>query len=400
MRHAGHPWIVLGACLAFASAACGGKSPATNMSPDGGAGSAGVDAAVQDLASGGAGGGGSGGAGGAPSGDAGVSLVTAQYRACVAYFRAECNRQDVCGGGGEVADPCPTITDRCPDNEFAPGSLRTPESLLACAEAWRTLPCDMLAAGQFPACAGIAGSLPDGAPCTTALQCAGRSCGKGSDVQHPSCGACATRVVSGGGCGDGGACPFDEECISGTCKKVVTGVALGQPCDVTTLCASPNQCRAASPGAMTTCQPLPKLGDPCADTIFCGDGSLCTAAKKCEAPPTDGQTCKRDAALNRYMCATADVCDETAAGGPTCVVRPGAGTPCTPSPGGELEQGSCAPGLYCSCPAAGAGCTCIQRLQEGAACGAPGTLCVPGTSCVAGTCQAVTLGVMTALCGA
>ncbi|HVU49668.1 MAG TPA: hypothetical protein VHL80_03215, partial [Polyangia bacterium] len=366
-------------------------------------GGPGADASPRDSSSGASGaggtGGGSGGAADALAADAGVSLVTAQYRACVAYFRAECNREDVCEGGGEVADPCPTITDRCPDSEFAPGSLRTPESLLACAEAWRTLPCDMFASGQFPPCAGIAGSLPDGAPCSTAVQCAGRACGKGSDMQHPSCGACATRVVSGGGCGDGGACQYDEECINDACMKLVTGVALGQPCDDTHVCALPNLCVRTGSGIATTCQPQPKLGDACSGLIFCGDGSLCTAAGKCEAAPADGQPCKRDAAFDRYTCATADVCDEAAAGGPTCVVRPGMGVACTPSPGGELEQGSCASGLYCSCPIAGTGCTCVRRLQEGEACGAPGTLCVPGTSCVAGACQAVMLGTMAALCG-
>jgi len=392
--------MLFGACFTLAGAACGGKSAGAKASPDGAAGGAGADGSVQDLASGAAGtaGGGSGGS----SGTAGaVSVVTAQYRACVAYFRAECNRQDVCAGGGEVADPCPTITDRCPDAEFAPGSLRTPESLLACADAWRTLPCDMLAAGQYPACAGIAGALPDGAPCSTALQCAGRSCGKGSDAKHPSCGACATRVVSGGGCGDGGACQYDEECINGTCMKLVTGVAVDQPCDDTHICAPPNTCVRTGTGIATTCRPPPKLGDACSGLLFCGDGSLCAGAtKKCEATPTEGQPCKRDSALNRYTCVAADVCDEAAAGGPTCVVRPGMGVACAPSPGGELEQGSCAPDLYCSCPTAGAVCTCIRRLQEGEACGAPGTLCVPGTSCVSGTCQAVMLGTMAALCGA
>jgi hypothetical protein len=255
----------------------------------------------------------------------------------------------------------------------------------------------MLLMGQLPACSGTAGSLPDGAPCTTSLQCAGGSCGKGSDAQHPKCGACAARPAPAA-CGDGGACQSDELCISGSCQKVVTGVTLGQACDATHFCAAPNICGAAGAGA-TTCQPMPKLGEPCSGILFCADKSLCTSAKKCEPTPLEGQPCKRDAVFNRDMCAAADTCDETAAGGPTCVARPGAGGACTPAPGGALEQGSCASGLCCSCPSGAAPCTCIRRRQEGDTCGAANDLCVPGTSCVSGKCEAVMLGTMAALCG-
>jgi hypothetical protein len=250
--------------------------------------------------------------------------------------------------------------------------------------------------GQLPACAGIAGSLPDGAPCTASLQCASGSCGKGNDTQHPLCGACA-KPPAPAGCGDGGACQPDEQCNSGSCQKVVTGVALGQACDATHFCASPNICRAAAANG-TTCQPLPKLGEACSGIRFCAD-SLCTAAMRCEATPMLGQPCKKDAVFNRYTCADADVCDEMAAAGPTCVLRPSAGGSCTPAPGNHLEQGSCASGLYCSCPSGAAPCMCVRRRQEGDTCGATNDLCVPGTSCVSGKCEAVALGTMTALCG-
>src|SRR5580765_6655770 len=49
------------------------------------------------------------------AGDAAISQVTAEYRACVAYFRAQCNRSTVCAGGTPDPDPCPTVTDSCPD---------------------------------------------------------------------------------------------------------------------------------------------------------------------------------------------------------------------------------------------------------------------------------------------
>jgi hypothetical protein len=107
----------------------------------------------------------------------------------------------------------------------------------------------------------------------------------------------------------------------------------------------------------------------------------------------------RDAVFNRTICADAAVCDDTAAGGPTCVARPGPGATCTPAPGDHLEQGSCAKGLYCWCPPGGPACTCIRRRQEGETCGAANDLCVPGTSCTSGRCEAVALGTMAALCG-
>jgi hypothetical protein len=413
---------VRGMVMALALAGCGGKSPAGGPSRDGGgdaaaeapttSGDAPADLAPADLATGdlapadlatgdlapAADTGDAASTGDATgAGDTAASLVTARYRACVAYFRAQCNRPAVCAGLAPVADPCPTVTDGCPDSEFAPGSLRTPSSLLACAQDWTNFACADLAAGKLPACAGIGGSLTVDAPCTNNLQCASTYCGPGKDPLHKSCGACTPRAPSGGACVAYGDCPYDEQCLTGTCTKNKPALMAAAACTAADFCAGPNTCRPAAGGGMT-CQALPKLGDACTGLIFCAD-SLCTAAKKCEATPTLGMPCKRDAVFNRFMCDAASTCDEAAAAGPTCVPRTTVGGACI-ADARFLEPGTCAADLVCAC--VDAACTtgaCRQRRQEGDACAEPAGLCVPGTTCVASHCAAVSQDVMTKRCG-
>ena len=271
--------------------------------------------------------------------------------------------------------------------------------MLDCAQAWATFPCADLTAGKIPDCAAPPGNLPNGVRCIISLQCASTFCGPGTDTAHPSCGACTPRAPSGGACTSVGECPRDEQCTQNVCTKPTPGLSLGQPCTNATFCASPNICLPAATGGMT-CQPLPKLGEACSGIILCQDSSLCTAAKMCEATPTNGMPCKRDAVFNRYTCDNASTCDESAASGPTCRPRTAVGGACVGDPR-SIEQGSCAPELSCFC--ADTACTagvCLQRRQEGDACGDANGRCVPGTACVAGHCAAISQDVMTQQCGA
>jgi hypothetical protein len=383
------------ACLAMAAVGCSGKGAGPRPTDGGDApGADGVNTEIGGADTRGA-------TDAAVTGaDAAVSEIAAQYRSCVAYARAQCNRRSVCGGTEPSADPCPTITDTCPDLEFVSGSLRTVDTLLACAEAWNRFPCDDLLAGKYPACAGIAGTLPDGAPCVSSLQCTGKLCGLRKDAQHPRCGACATAPAapSAPACGTGDACQTGEECLEGQCVRHTQDRKVGESCGGSVVCAVPNKCTSSS--GHYTCQPLPKLGDACQSIIRCAD-SLCSAGHVCEAWPTAGMPCKRDAVLSRFMCDDAVACDESAAGGPTCIARGSAGGACKTT--GSLEQSSCAVGLICGCSdgtgTCGAG-TCVRRRQEGDTCGAPADLCVPGTKCLEGRCAPVSQGWMAAFCGA
>jgi hypothetical protein len=330
--------------------------------------------------------------------------VSAQYGACVAYFRAQCNRGAVCRGYGPGSDPCPTVTDSCPDVHFSTGSLRTVEGLQACARTWEQHPCPEVLAGHPPTCA-IAGSLADGAGCIFDTQCSGGFCaGVAHDPAHPACGTCGQRALSGGVCREYDSCPYGEECHDGRCTQLPpSGLPAGAVCERFGDCLAPNYCLAdasdpSDAGRTMRCRPLPVLGQPC--TEFC-NGSLCTAAHRCETYPPAGAPCKREANIysRRFYCDAASVCDEAAPGGPTCRPRPAAGGACK-ADARYLEQHECAAGLVCAC--ADAGCTtgvCVERRQVGDACDDGKGRCVPGTECRDGHCVAAWQGVVARRCG-
>ncbi len=392
---------IVGASFMLAFVACKGSSATPG---DGGDASAGGDASPSDAAaeagdaggSGGSGGGG-GGAGGARAPGTG-GTADAQYAACVTYFRAECNRRNVCAGLAEVADPCPTVTDGCPGAEFAPGTPRTVESLLACAEDWKTFPCADVAAVKFPACSGVAGTLPDGSPCTASIQCRGTVCVNANDSSHPGCGTCQTRLASGAPCSADSTCPYDEMC-NGVCTTRAIPPYVGQSCGPDVSCGTALVCTAGAAGMTCQLPALPKVGASCATTLAC-DGAVCSPAKTCVAFPTMGMPCQATVQVGGLLCATPLVCDRNAPAGPTCIAPPGPGTACTPIPGGTATQLNCAEGLVCGC--AGLSCsvgTCRRRRQLGDTCTDANDLCVPGTLCASGVCVASGQDLMTLYCG-
>jgi hypothetical protein len=326
---------------------------------------------------------GSGGSrpGDGPAAEAG-SASASTYAACVAYVRAQCNRRGVCDGGGSSADPCPSVTDLCPDLLFSPGSLRTVEGTFACARAWDEMPCPDVLANKAPACV-IAGSLPFGASCISSSQCASTACSGGLGT----CGTCIMRAPPGGACGGSVLCAYGEDCVSGRCvAPPPTGLMLGQACMRFGDCLYPNYCL-PGPGGEKTCQPLPALGQPCQGTSFCS-GGVCTQAKICEPFPTAGSPCKRDANNNFWLCDAASFCDQ-AVSPPTCKPRTPPGSACRALASGQTEA-SCASGSQCICvDAACSAGRCSGRRQEGDPCADATDPCVPGTECRAGTCVAV-----------
>jgi hypothetical protein len=300
-----------------------------------------------------------------------------------------------------VADPAPTITDQCPDIEFAPGSLRTVEGLYACAQAWATMPCADYDARKVPPSCATGGSLPDGSRCISDVQCQSDHCRRG-DRSGPKCGICAPRAPPGGACPSLDDCPYDQWCSSGTCvpQPTVTAVELGRPCEPSQVCVPPGLCLADASGARTCVAPAAD-GASCATFGSCTyPGSYCTEALVCAPVPAAGTPCQLDA-HKIVVCGAGARCDSSAPGGPLCRALPAAGEPCQATGSQNLQQSDCAPGLACVC--SGASCvagTCQRRLQQGDPCGDPGGVCVPGTTCQGGHCAAdETRNRMTELCG-
>jgi hypothetical protein len=371
-------WISSGA---LASAGCHSRA-VDGPRPDGSAGTLGIDGSVGPDAEAtnqrdGAG----------PGADVAVTVPDggdSRYSACVAYFRAQVNRSNTCAGLAPVADSAPTLTDQCPDIEFAPGSLRTVEGLYACAQAWATLPCDQYQAHKVPDCAS-AGALTDGSRCISNVQCKSAHC-KLVAGALTACGTCAPRSPAGGPCMATDDCPYDQSCDNGYCGPYPRQPNVGESCEGNQICAGTGICRPDSAGKRTCVGPA-KLGESCATFKYCSyPDAFCNQALVCAPRPAPGMPCQKDND-NTLVCATSARCDTSAPGGPTCAPLPGPGEVCHPGTTRTLEQFDCANGMACVCTLSP--CyegVCQRRLQLGDACGAPNGFCVPGTRCQGGRC--------------
>lgn len=144
-------------------------------------------------------------AGRAGRGDAAVS----ETEACVEYMRAQCERKAECGLYASFEACFFQDVSLCPDYLFSPGSTRSIDGTLACAEAWHDAPCDDVRRGLPLACA-TPGTREPGESCVSGSQCASRVCSGRIDT----CGMC--RAVAADG----------EACVAGT-----QICALGFTCD-------------------------------------------------------------------------------------------------------------------------------------------------------------------------
>ncbi len=428
--------------LSICLAACGsdGASSSNGAATTGGkagasaGGSTSGGAASTNAGSGGTAVGGQGG------GQGGAITASNEFEACAAYTLAVCQRDVECG---YFADPCDSeeLAMNCPDQYFSDGSTRTVEGLVACAEEWRTHPCDQVLLGVPPDCV-LPGTRAPGEACVFGSQCQTLVCGGTSlDADHPQCFTCLRNYGSDEDCTVGGAvCPIGQNCDQ-TSKRCAVPTTAPEPIDIPGLneecgsyCADSLLCLAGFGELVGTCQPaLPESGEACVyapgypealcaqglscndddqcvalpaagtlcsiddgGTGHCAEGAYCAYAMQCATPPSAGQPCGNDQDGHALACAAGSYC-KGPGGESTCTALPEAGEPCvrvyrvyeslSENVVSEIAA-TCAEGFACDC--ADAGCTagtCKTELEVNEACGAANTKCTTGTSCIDGTCQ-------------
>lgn len=233
----------------------------------------------------------------------------------------------------------------------------------------------------------LTGTLPDGAPCRGAAECApGLFCDAGLDDPALCGGACRPAGALGAACAGGiRACAAGLACTTaGTCQPLVREPrAEGEPCqlvergDGTVLrpvCGPELYC-------LDVCRAYPPAGSLCAlDGPFpqCAGGTAClddgTGARRCVAPTIatePGAPCDE---------ARAELCDRLhglACLDGACRVVGGPGGSCDPL----YAAWDCAPDLAC------VDGTCQPPLARGAVC-LDERACAPGDACVGGRCAA------------
>ena len=235
-------------------------------------------------------------------------------------------------------------------DDAAAASCLAAEATQACEELRNTF--------TLAACdAALTGALPNGAACSSTLECADGFC----DTSATCPGTCSAFAqpdadCSATPCGPGQVCDgATSRCVA----KTPPG-GPGEPCA--------NDLPYCDPGlrcAFETCIPRLPTGEPCQSTADCATGLYCPPpysplAGSCAPRVPEGQPCAEDAA-----CVPGTSCAPT-----VCEPPPSAGEPCS---------ATCLGG-YCDLNGR---CAAYRTLGE--PCGS-GVECSPHLACVAGAC--------------
>jgi hypothetical protein len=231
----------------------------------------------------------------------------------------------------------------------------------------------------------------DGAKAAQCLSAeASAICGFSDDAAFAAepCGEIFTGTIAAGG-----ACAYDNECVSQTCTTA------GNCIPGVTCCVGSCQPGVGQLASGAACQPL-------------SGASPCPQGSSCQADASGGATCRPLVAAGQPCanfgdCVAGAQCDKTGTAPGTCVAFPTEGQPCDPagppcSPASEFCDGAtskCAPrlGVGAACPA-GQGCAlyttcdlttmkCVAKGARGAACaGTASSDCLGGLECLNGAC--------------
>jgi hypothetical protein len=321
-----------------------------------------------------------------------------KYSACVTYARTQCQRRFVdCGERSSAEQPCSASLDRCPDLSFSAGSTWTVESLLSCAEEWKTFSCDDIRQNKRPSCAQIKGTRQLEEPCLFPNQCASGSCTKlkkdGTGVSgYANCNVCGSLSALAGPCNvPGYDCALDLTCNSTqTCVKKASIGIVGATCDDDTTCGGYGvSCRKDPADGVKRCLTWPVAGESCADG-FCSDGYYCSDAKVCVSAPALGEACR---VKGPAQCAPGLVCSSYFdVQSYVCIAPRKLGEACLGDDVWRAPRGNCEVGLRCDCGELSCDLKsgiCRQARGQGETCTDQNSMCVPGTTCIDGTCVAL-----------
>ena len=314
-----------------------------------------------------------------------VASATRAEQACRDALIAQCERLTACAGSSSAG--CVQYADRCPSYYFGPHTLRTVESVEACVPLLRQATCTDLALGLGSQCL-LGGLGAAGAPCSSASECASRSC----SGLAPGCGTCASVIAAGAACGTGvGSCisgtvchPTTHVCVAGPISVAHAGG--GEACDLKASppigCQGDLMCEPTASGSSAgTCTALPKQGEPCRNT----SGAQCAPGLSCGISTTTGKRealCGDPPPCGTLTCAATDYCFESPTVQINCRPYATLGHACTNATGEQV----CAPGSVCvAAPSGDAGEICVPLVELGAACGAD-ALCRDPFVCQAGHC--------------
>jgi len=280
-----------------------GGSGGSAGSLDGGAGTAGK------------GGGGTAGADAGKAGASGAGMTDAStgtdaggdgQPACTALADAYCAKLSSCSpfvtsvAYGDVAMCRQRWILNCTPNFGAPGTSATPARTTACAQSIGALACPTFLSGDLgTACAIVAGTVAQGAPCGDDAQCASTFCARAPDAV---CGTCQPATMAGSPCVQG-SCSVSTNtvCPAGktTCIRPVAG-KVGDSCVGHEQCDVGHQVGCNPTNSKCIALTLASAGGNCgADSIFptsvgvCPAAGTCSAslAGRCSAAGMDGASC-------------------------------------------------------------------------------------------------------------
>jgi len=279
--------------------------------------------------------------------------ITDPGEACAAVASAVCEKLNQCAVVELITlyGDLPTCEARlrlvCQPVLSTSDSRTTAANLGECAAKVRAGTCDIFFAHNLPPiCNGVAGNLPEGAPCAVGAQCVSTYC---KLAEGSACGTCARRASSGGACADETGCENMLACASQVC---VPFGGVSSPCNPEHPCRRDLICRGgACAKPLEAGQPCEVLTQECdlPSGLYCPKSRICTQALGAKA----GEACGLLASGDYAICTGGASCSD----GPTPLCRAFApdGAAC------DLKQGP-----FCMRPAICSGGLC--KIADPGAC--------------------------------
>jgi hypothetical protein len=245
---------------------------------------------------------------------------------------------------GDVATCSSRAALGCMTDQGTSGITRTPDDLVACADAVKPAACTDLLANKYPPICDVKpGTAINGTACGSDWQCVSTYCNK-TDM---ACGVCGPRQAAGGDCTVDAGCNKGLVCAN---KK----------------CVAPG-------GPDADCHPV---NQPCRGDLYCAK-----ATNKCTAKVGAGASCVDDQAcdLTKGVICIQMTCTmiNVAGAGSTCGLP--SKTLCTGFSGLGQAQDPCSNIL-------GNG-VCAKTADDGTACGMDHKVCLAPAACVNGVCR-------------